>query len=520
MTDQISLQSLATEREYVKKVMLRLGPFLALLYAFCIIDRGNVAAAKPVMLPDLKFDDAIYGLGAGMFFIGYFLFEVPSNLFMEKVGARWWISRIMVTWGIVSAAMMFMRTPMQYYSLRFLLGVAEAGFFPGVILYFTYWIPATSRARAIAVFLAIQAFIGVLGAPLGALLLWMNGFGGLKGWQWLFLLEGVPSVLLGIVVFFVMPDKPANAGWLSAEEKVWIANRLEMEARNKQAVQHMSLLSGITPQRMRQLCGYFLLGFLTVMAAQPLIARLVGEAPVAYILAAPWRRILTYPAIGGVIALVGAQIDSRIRHMCLVMIVSSTAGNAVGFFQNALIQARSVNPITHKVWDASTVALILVFPAIVGAIAMVVAAGHSDRSGKRREHLLLGYLTAAIGYVACIYAPGAWPTIAALCLYTLGERIGAGSYWALTTNLLGARAAAGGIALINSVGNLGGFIGPTIMGWLMVKTKGDYSFGLWMAVSLMAISGILGWLMRGHPTHAAVADHEREPESVAPTGSG
>jgi hypothetical protein len=298
-----------------------------------------------------------------------------------------------------------------------------------------------------------------------------------------------------------MPDKPARASWLTGEEKAWIERRLVAESQNKQAVQHMSLFGGMTRRRMLQLCGYFMLGCAVVVSAQPLVARLVGETPLAYVMATPWKSLFIYPVIGGLVAVLAAQIDPRIRHMCLVMIVSSTAGNAVGFFQNALIQARSIDPITHTGWSASKVAFVLAIPGLVGAIAMVAAAGHSDRTGKRRNHLLLGYLVAAMGYVACVYAPSAWPTVAALAFYTLGERIGAGSYWALTTNLLGARAAAGGIALINSVGNLGGFIGPKIMGWLMVAKGGDYAFGLWMAVCLMVLSGILGWLMRGHPTH-------------------
>lgn len=434
MTDTARLEAMETERAYVKKVMKRLGPFIAILYVFCLLDRGNVGNAALTLKPDLHFSDQVYGLGAGIFFIGYFLFEVPSNLFMERVGARWWISRIMVSWGIISAAMMFVQTPIHFYVLRFLLGVAEAGFFPGIILYFTYWIPATSRARAISVFLALTAYLGLFGGPLAGLLLAMDGIGGLKGWQWLFLLEGIPSVLLGILVLFVLPDKPDHADWLTQSEKDFIDGRLRAEAENTQTVQHLSLKVALT--------------------------------------------------------------EPRILHMCLVFIISSTAGNAVGFFQPALVQAKS-----GGVWSPSFVSSILVIPGLVGAVAMVLASGHSDRTGQRRLHLLLGYTVAAMGYVACIFAPSGWSALAALSLFSLGERIGAGSYWALTTNLLGARAAAGGIAMINSIGNLGGFIGPTIMGRIMVSTHGNYTVGLCMSASLMIVAAILGGLLRKHPTH-------------------
>jgi ACS family tartrate transporter-like MFS transporter len=372
-----------------------------------------------------------------VFFIGYFLFEVPSNLIMERVGARLWIARIMLTWGAVSAAMMFVHTPFSFYSLRFLLGLAEAGFYPGVILYVTYWIPATSRAYAISRFLALTSILGLFGGPLGGLLLKLNGMLGLAGWQWLFLLEGIPSMLLAFAVLAFLPDKPSQAGWLAPEEKEWLSGRLAAEANNQHCVQHLTLKGGLS--------------------------------------------------------------DPRILQMCLIFIISSTAGNAVGFFGPKLLQARS-----GGAWSNSYISLILTIPAIVGAIAMWVAATHSDRTGQRRMHVTIGYIIAGLAFLACVYAPTAWWVVAALAVNALGERIGAGSYWALTTNLLGAKAAAGGIALINSVGNLGGFFGPILMGFLMKITGGSYAAGLTTAGALMILSALLAMqLLKSHPTHAA-----------------
>ena len=425
------------EQSITSKVGRRLTPFLALLYVFCLIDRTNVSIAALLMLPALQFSNEVYGTGAGIFFLGYFLFEVPSNLIMERVGARRWIARIMFTWGILSSAMMFVKSPASFYALRFLVGVAEAGFFPGVVLYLTYWIPATSRARAMAQFLALTAIIGLFGNPLGAALLSLDGWHGLGGWQWLFLLEGIPSILLAFVVLAYLPNNPADARWLTDEEKQWLVQRLAREAGHAHAVHKF------TPQ---------------------------------------------------------TAIEPRILQLCLVFILSSTGGNAVGFFAPKMLKAASGNT-----WADWFVSLMLIFPAIVGAVAILSASSHSDRTGRRTGHVLVGYLIAAVGFLACIVAPGPWGILAALAVNTLGERIAAGSYWALTTNLLGARAAAGGIAMINSIGNLGGFFGPKLMGWLVDRT-GGYTVGLSMAAGLMVCAATLGALLKRQPVYPQDGD--------------
>jgi ACS family tartrate transporter-like MFS transporter len=427
------------ERTVVRKILFHLLPFLAIQYVFCLLDRTNVSIAALQMQGDLGFNDAVYGLGAGIFFLGYFLFEIPSNLIMEKVGARLWIARIMVTWGIISACMMFVRTPLSFYSLRFLLGLAEAGFYPGIILYLTYWIPSHLRASVIARFLAMTGVLQIFGPIVGAGLLKMHGLLGLPGWQWLFLLEGLPSVVLGFFVLKYMPNGPRNVHWLTDDEKDWVCDTVARDSASDHKVQHLSFKIALT--------------------------------------------------------------DKRIVGLVLIFIVTSTGGNAVGFFGPALIKARS-----GGTWPDWVAAIVSAIPTVVGAIAMAIAATHSDRSGRRRSHVALGYGLAGLAFLALVWAPNAPLTLLALSINTLGERVAAGSYWAVTTNVLGARAAAGGIAFINSVGNLGGFIGPFLMGWLKKSTGGGYFAGLLTAALLFLLGSAFSYLFLVQ--HAA---HKPEP---------
>src|SRR5262245_49932103 len=225
MTQTATLDTAPASRDsaqVVARITRRLIPFLCLLFIINYLDRNNVAMAKLKMSGDIGIDDAIYGFGAGLFFWGYFIFEVPSNLILERVGARIWITRIMVTWGLISAAMMFVQGAWSFYILRFLLGVAEAGFFPGIVLYLTYWVPSSRRAGVLAVFLTSTAVSGIIGSPLAGLLMKMDGINGWHGWQWLFLIEGLIPVALGAVTLALLPDKPADAKWLSASDVAWI----------------------------------------------------------------------------------------------------------------------------------------------------------------------------------------------------------------------------------------------------------------------------------------------------------
>ena len=434
MTNQEHLLDQQTEQIVVQKVIRRLVPFLALLYAFNILDRTNVTIAALQMKQALNFSDKVYGMGVGIFFIGYFLFEVPSNLIMERVGARRWIARIMITWGAISASLMFIKTPLSFYTLRFLLGIAEAGFYPGIILYLTYFIPMTSRAKVISRFLSVTALVGLIGAPLGGLLLKMNGIMGLAGWQWLFLLEGLPSFVIGFGVLIWLPNMPVNAKWLSAEEVEWLEGRHKLEEQNSLRVKHLSP-----------------------------------------------RVFLS---------------DPRVVIICLIFIISSTGGNGIGAFVPQMLKSRA-----EGMWSDSFIATITVIPGLVGAIAMVLASGHSDRTGKRRQHIFVGYTLGGLAYLACsFFSHSAAITLGWLAVNALGERIAASSYWALSTNLLGARAIAGGIAFINSVGNLGGFFGPLIMAEIKTHDHGGYTKGLYFSMTCYIIAGSLVFLLRHIPT--------------------
>jgi ACS family tartrate transporter-like MFS transporter len=291
-------------------------------------------------------------------------------------------------------------------------------------------VPGGARTRVLARFLALTGLLGLIGGPLGGQLLLLNGQRGLAGWQWLFLLEAIPSVLFAFVVLIVMPDVPARATWLTQEEKDWIAERVTRETEGDHRVQHVSFRVALS--------------------------------------------------------------DPRIVLMCLIFFSAAVGGNMVGFFGPQLIKSRSG-------WSDSAVATISVIPALVGAISMVLAAGHSDRSGDRKRHVVIGYGVAALGYLLCAFAPTGPATIGALSLNALGERIAAGSYWALTSNLLGRRAAAGGIAFINSVGNLGGFFGPVLMGRLNDSTHGSFKIGLFVATVLFCLSSLIARLLTAVP---------------------
>lgn len=416
----MSLPASDLPRSAVTRVSRRLIPFLLLLYILNFLDRVNVGFAALEMNRDLGFGPTVYGLGAGIFFLGYCLFEVPSNLVLYRAGARLWIARIMVTWGLAASAMTLVRTPASFYLLRFLLGVAEAGFFPGIIYYLTHWYPARERARAYAWFLAAIPVCGVIGGPLSGALLGLDGRLGLRGWQWLFLLEGIPSVVMGVVVLRHLPNRPRDARWIPAEERAWLEVQVEAER------------VGVPPHGLS-------------------LRRTLGNPQV-------WWLGLSYFLL--LVPLYGFAL-------WLPQLVKAS-----GSFSN---------------FD---VGVITAVPYAVAAAGMLLVGRSSDRSGERYLHLALPAVAGALGFLAAARAGSTPLLVAALSLAAFGVVGWLGPFWALPTAFLKEQAAAGGIALINSMGALGGFVGPYVIGAIRERT-GEFGPGLVFLAGCMAAAALI-----------------------------
>jgi ACS family tartrate transporter-like MFS transporter len=413
----------------VRKVRRRLLPFLFSLYVVCFLDRVNVGFAALQMNRDLGFSAAMYGFGAGILFIGYALFEVPSNIILARVGARRWIARIAITWGLLSAATMFVQGPRSFYLVRFLLGVAEAGFFPGIIYYLGSWFTAEERARSVSWFMTAIPLSAVIGGPLSGALLGLNGRMGLAGWQWLFLAEGVPSVVLGVIALFVLTDKPDDARWLTAEERTWLASSLRDEHARHADVHRVSLLRSLTH-------------------------RTVWELGVLYALGSMGTYGLT---------------------LWLPQIVKGISG------ANDFI-----------------VGVITAIPNLAAAIAMVLIAASSDRSNERCGHVAWCGVAAAAGFVVSAYVATPIIAIAALSVASIGINGRYGPFWALPSRFLRDEAAAGGIALINSLGATAGFAAPYAMGLVRDATH-SFRYGLLMLAFMMFASAVLAWWLKRAP---------------------
>jgi MFS transporter, ACS family, tartrate transporter len=425
------------EASTIRAISWRLIPFLVLAYFFSYLDRVNLGFAALTMNAELKFSPTVFAWGAGIFFIGYFIFEVPSNLALEKFGASRWIARIMVTWGIISALMASVSGETSFYLLRFLLGVAEAGFFPGIILYLTYWYPAEYRARFLAAFAIAVPVSTVIGAPISGLLLGLDGAMGLKGWQWLFIIEGVPSVLLGIATWFYLTDRPEHADWLTSEQKAWLAGKLDAEIAAKQAVKHLTL----------------------------------GEA-----LSSPKVITLSLIYFGFVGALYGMQ-----------------------FWLPQIVKAFGLT-------NAQT-GFVTAIPYLFGTIAMILWARHSDASRERVIHVGAPLLLTAAALGVSSYISDPAMTMVVLTVAAIGVFCTFAVFWTLPTAWLSGTAAAGAIALINSIGNLAGFGGPYLIGWVKEAT-GNTSSGLLVLAVLPLIGGLLVFL-GGHESRAEFASSDK-----------
>lgn len=424
-----------TESAVVAKLTRRLIPFLFLLYIVAYIDRINVGFAKLQMSTQLHFNEQVYGLAAGIFFAGYFFFQIPSNLILKRVGARRWIALLMVVWGAISASMMLVTTARSFYAFRFALGVAEAGFFPGVILYLRSWFPAAARARTIALFMTAAALAGVIGGPISGYVLSMEHTGNLAGWQWLFLLEGLPAILLGAVVYFRLPDNPADATWLNAEDRAWLLQSLQQENETHSAAD-LSTPQG-APQQRRW-----------------------------------WDAFLNPTVLLLSVIYFGLNTSSYGISLWLPSMVKgiSSAGN----FKVGIISA---------------------LPYIVAAIGMVIVGRHSDRTGERRWHVATPALAGAFAFLAAAYSTSTLVVVAALCVAVLGTFAMLGPFWAIPTSMLNAATASAGIAFINSIGNLGGFAGPYILG-LTRNSSGNFKSGLLVLAAAMMLCAGLAILIR------------------------
>lgn len=411
------------QRATLATVVWRLLPLLFLCYVIAYIDRINVGFAKlqlrGVFGLDEKAFDSAYGLGAGMFFIGYFIFEVPSNLILQRVGARVWIARIMIVWGIVSMAFMFLNGTKMFYVMRFLLGAAEAGFFPGVILYLTYWFPAHERARTIAMFVVGGVLAGVIGSPISGALLHLHGFGGLEGWQWLFLIEGIPAVLLGVVVLLILPNRPQNARWLSRAQKAWIQGRIVDEVAP----------SGFTAQH-------------------------------------GLTKIFT---------------DGRVWLLCLLYFLMNVGGYGYELWLPSIIKSFS---------DVSsfTLGVINAIPYFAAGVVMIITARYSDKTGERRNIVAVAALSSAIGFALSAWFKNPYLAMAALTLAFIGIKCTIAPFWAMATTFLGSTAAAAGIAFINSVGNLGGYAGPHLVGEIKARTGSNVAALLLLGTALLGMA--------------------------------
>ncbi|MBS0471085.1 MAG: MFS transporter [Proteobacteria bacterium] len=404
------------DRDVFAKATWRLVPFMVLLYIVAYLDRVNVGTAALTMNKDLGLTPESYGFAAGIFFFGYFLFEVPSNVIMQKVGARLWICRIMLTWGVVSMANAFVTGPASFSALRFILGLAEAGYFPGMVLYLTFWFPSEHRARLIAMFLAAVPLANVIGTPVSSIILGMNGFLGLHGWQWLFLIEGAPAVLFGFLVLLWLPNGPADAKWLDDSERAVIHDALAAEP----AHEHTALMPMFRDPRV-------------------------------------W--LLTIPDFAIVLALYGIN----------------------------LWLPQIVHEMGYSILETGFIGAL---PYVAAAVVMVLWGLSSDSRRERVWHVATAALMGSAGFVGAALFTSHVAILLSLTVGVCGVYAALAVFWTLPPSFLGGTAAAGGIALINSISNLGGFWGPNIMGWVKSYT-GGYSGGL----AALAFSLLVGAVM-------------------------
>ena len=407
------------ETRVVSKLKRRILPFVMLLYFVSFLDRVNVGFAAFGMNKAIELTSAMFGLGGGIFFISYFLFEVPSNLILYHVGARLWIARLMVSWGLVSAASAFVTGPHSFYALRFLLGAAEAGFFPGIILYLSLWFPARHRAFAAAWFMAAAPLSTALGSPISGAIMELPAIAGLSNWQWLYLLEALPAIMLGFLVLKVLTDRPEEARWLAAEERDWLVATLKSERAG----------TGSSAGDARE----------------------------------------TWTALG----------NPRVLVLAVIYLGTSAGLYTLGLWSPLLVGQFGFSPFQTG--------LLTSLPNVAAIAAMIGWAHHSDRTLERTWHVVIPCVVAGLGFAWAGMSHTATGMILALTIASMGVSGAKAPLWTMPSMFLEGAGAAAGIALINSIGNLGGFIGPFLLGWLKDK-RGSYAGGLYGVGAILALS--------------------------------
>jgi ACS family tartrate transporter-like MFS transporter len=410
----------------IQKIRIRILPFVFLLFVVALIDRNNIGFAALTMNKELAITSQQFGFIFGIFFFGYFLFEIPSNLLLHRIGARVWIARILLTWGIVAMLTGFVHTVQQLYVARFLLGLAEAGYFPGIILYLTYWFPRREQARAIALFLIGIPVTTILGAPISGFILDHVHWLGASSWRWLLILEGAPAIVCGVLTYFLLPGGPEEAKFLTAEEKGWIQSELGREAQQKEQHRTYSVLQALA-------CG-------------------------------------------------------RVWLLVLIYFGMTVAIYALNSWAPQLVKSLS------SLYSNSMIALLVTIPSLVGLAAMILVSRSSDRTLERRYHVAIPAFATGTALVLLGTAPSAFFSVALLCLLAAGVFSCLGPFWTLPSEFLTGYSAAAGIALINSVGNLGGFVGPAAIGFISQRT-GSLSAGLALSAIPMFVSAALVLLL-------------------------
>jgi MFS transporter, ACS family, tartrate transporter len=408
--------------------MWRLMPFLFLLYIVAYLDRINVSFAVLQMRGQLGLSDRVYGRAAGMFFAGYFFFQLPSNLVLEKFGVRRWISGLMITWGVISCLMIFIQGPVSFYAMRFLLGSAEAGFFPGMILYMKRWFPANARARAVAWFMTANPLAGIVGSPISGALLGLSGKG-LSGWQWMFLMEGIPAIFLGASVFWALSDCPRDASWLKGEERDWLLERLALEQQAESSLKKDNLWAVLVSPRI-------------------------------------WMLSVVYFGVSTTMYGVTLWLPSVIRSL-----------SGLSYFLTGLVSA---------------------LPFVVTAVAMVLVGMSSDRTGERRWHTAVPAFLGALALAAAGYGSSTVVVVTCIGLGLVCAESMVGPFWAMATSRMAGLSAAAGIAVINSLANLGGYFGPDIIGFFR-KATGGFRGGLLAIGATLALSGGIALIVGRQP---------------------